>query len=71
MFNKLYGQLGQQNTQDEIDPEFEDMYQESFDTDKMETDPESVLNDSQSSPELKKMAMDKVLSKYLKPKEDK
>lgn len=64
--------MGQQPTEDEIDPEFSDMYQDSFvpeEDERMDSDPEAVLNDPTSSVEIKQQAMQKVLDKYLKPKE--
>lgn len=72
MFNKLMQGMGQQPTEDEIDPEFSDMYQDSFvpeEDERMDSDPEAVLNDPTSSVEIKQQAMQKVLDKYLKPKE--
>jgi hypothetical protein len=82
MFNRIKGTLGQQVTEDEIDPTMDDMYPESFDStlaevepndinnELLNSDPQGVLNDSNSSVELKKMAMQKVLDKYLKPKDE-
>lgn len=71
MFNKLKQLgLGQQPTEDEVDPMLDDMYPGSFDTSELDSDPEAVLNDPSADVELKKMAMQKVLDKYLKPKED-
>lgn len=70
MFNKLKSQLGQVPTEDNMDPQLEDMYPNSFDESMLDSDPQSVLNDPATPVDLKKIAMQKVLDKYLKPKDE-
>lgn len=84
MFNNLKRMLGEQETQDEINPELEDMYQQSFDDDSINLEElmagpelsleggqsEEILNDPNASYELKKQAMQKIKDRYLKPRDE-
>lgn len=69
MFNSLKNKLGQQPTEDSVTGDFGDIYQDSYDMDSLDTDPESVLNDAQAPVEIKQIAIQKIKDRYLKPKE--